>query len=240
MRIDEDRCIACLDCIDHCPVGAIKEGTVQGEVFIDQDECVECDCCLRADVCGSDAIWQPELVWPRILRAQFSNPVWIHPSTGLKGRGIEEIKTNEVRGRYRRGQIGVAAELGRPGVGAYFRDVERVLMAIVPLGITFDKDTPIYSLMSNPETGKLKEEILGERVLSAIIDFSTTPEKLSSVLKSLHEVSQQIETVFSVDMCSLLDPDGTCPAERIAEADGFVMRPNGKNNVGLGRPLAEL
>jgi len=118
VRIDQDKCIACLECIDYCLVEAVKEDIAKGEVFIDEDECVECSCCLRADICPSDAIWQPELDQLRRIRAEFSDPSLPHPITGVRGRGTEEMKTNDVRGRYSRGMVGIAAELGRPGMGA--------------------------------------------------------------------------------------------------------------------------
>ena len=240
MRIDQDKCIACLECIDYCIVEAIKEDSEKGEVFIDEDECVECSCCLRAGICESEAIWQPELDWLRRIRAEFSDPSLPHPITGVRGRGTEEMKTNDVRGRYPRGMVGFAAELGRPGIGTRFRDVEKVAMAMASLGVTFEKANPVYALIADLATGKLKEEVLNEKVLSAIVEFGTTPDKVPSVLKTLREVSQQIDTVFSVDMISLLEPDGTCPAEEAAQSAGFELRPNGKDNIGLGRPLAKV
>jgi len=220
-------------------VEAIKEDPEKGEVFIDEDECVECSACLRAGICESEAIWQPELDWPRRIRAEFSDPIVPHPHTSGGGRGTEEMKTNDVRGRYPRGVVGFAAELGRPGTGTRLRDVEKVAMAMAPLGVTFEKGNPTYALIADLATGKLKEEVLNEKVLSAIVEFGTTPDRVPSVLKALNEVSQQIDTVFCVDMISLLEPNGTCSAEGAAQSAGFEIRPNGKNNIGLGRPLAK-
>ena len=45
MRVDGDKCIGCLDCVDYCPVEAIKEVPSEGVVFIDDEDCVECGCC---------------------------------------------------------------------------------------------------------------------------------------------------------------------------------------------------
>ena len=239
MKIDQDKCIACSECVDYCTVEAIKEDPATGEIFIDEDECVECGVCLRAGVCESEAIWQPEMDWPRRIRAEFSDPGVSHPSTGGGGRGTQEMKTNDVTGRYPRGMIGIAAELGRPGVATRFTDVEKVAMAMASLGVIFEEGNPVYGLITDKATGKLKEEVLNERALSAIVEFLTTPEKLPAVLKALKEVSQQLETVFSVDMISLLEPDGTCFAEDAARNAGFEIRPNGKNNIGIGRPLVK-
>jgi NAD-dependent dihydropyrimidine dehydrogenase PreA subunit len=240
MKIDQDKCIACLECIDYCPMEAIKENPESGEVSIDEDECVECGCCLKAEVCPCEAIWQPELDWRRRLRAEFSDASVPHPLTGIRGRGTDEMKTNDVTGRYPKGKIGIAADLGRPGTGTRFRDVEKVLKALVPFDVVFEKDNPTYALIADMATGKLKEEVLNEKVLSAIVEFSITIDKIAPVLKALREVSRQVDTVLSMNMCSLLEPDGTCPAENAARGAGFEIRPNGKNNIGLGRPLAKI
>ncbi len=240
MKIDQDKCIACLECIDYCPMEAIKENEENGEVFIDEDECVECGCCLKAEVCPCDAIWQPQLDWRRRLRAEFSDASVPHPLTGIRGRGTDEMKTNDVTGRYPRGKIGIAAELGRPGTGTRFRDVEKVVQALVPFDVVFEKNNPTYALIADMATGKLKEEVLNEKVLSAIVEFSVSMDKVVPVLKALREVSRQVDTVLSMNMCSLLEPDGTCPAEKAIRDAGFEIRPNGKNNIGLGRPLAKI
>ena len=66
------------------------------------------------------------------------------------------------------GFIGIAAELGRPGIGAHLIELEKVTMAIASLRVVFEKDNPVYNLFANPTTRKLKHEILNEKVLSAI------------------------------------------------------------------------
>jgi len=225
--------------VDYCPVGAIRQAP-GGIVVIDEDECVECGCCLRVGACQYEALWQPELAWPRILRAQFSDPRVPHPSTSVAGRGTDETKTNEITARYPRGYIGIAAELGRPGSGTRMSDVEKVARAILPLGVDFEKDNPTYHLFEDTTTGKLRPDVLGEKVLSVILEFRTTATKAPQVLEALHRVSQEVDTVISVNIASMWEADGSLPAEKIARKAGFQIRPNGKTNLGLGRPRAQL
>jgi len=239
MRVDEDKCTGCLECIDYCPVGAISQAA-GGIVAIDQDECVECGCCLRVGICEYEALWQPELEWPRILRAQFSNPAVPHPSTSVGGRGTEETKTNDVTGRYPRGYIGIAAELGRPGIRTSIADVEKVAQAILPLGVEFEQDNPTYPLFEDVTQGKLRNGVRDEKVLSAILEFKMTESRAPEVLKALHRVAEEVDTVISVNIGSMLEPDGSVPAERVAKEAGFQIRPNGKSNIGLGRPSVEI
>jgi len=58
--------------------------------------------------------------------------------------------------------------MGRPGVGTSFRDLQTVAMAIARLGVEFEPANPVAELMADQKTGKIREEVLNERVLSAI------------------------------------------------------------------------
>lgn len=239
MFIDQNLCTGCENCIPYCPMRAIKVNKGTGEVEIDQDECVECEICARSGACPTGALYMPELEWPRILRNRFSNPLIPHPDTQVPGRGTEEMKTNEVTGRFKRGQAGVAIEMGRPGIGARFYDIEKVAMAIASLGVRFEPHNPLTALMVDKATGKLPEEILNERVLSAIIEFDIPQNKLPEVLSRLLEVQKEISTVFSLDLICRLEADLSNPAAQIAQGLGYRLSPNGKTNVGLGRPLCK-
>ena len=234
MKIDEEMCISCKACIAYCPVGAIEAS--EENVFIVQDVCVECGVCLRSGSCRYDAIYRQELVWPRALRAQFSDPVEAHPDTGIPGRGTCEMKTNEVTGRFRKGDVGFAIEMGRPGISTSFGQVEKVAMAIAG-AVEFEPLNPVTYLI-DPSTGSLRDDsVREERVLSAIIECKTTEDRGLDVLHLLEEASKEIDTVFSlcvVNRCS----DHGVPFKGVMEAAGYVPRINGKTNVGLGRPLA--
>ena len=72
------------------------------------------------DVCPTDAITEPQLTWPRIVRRAFSDPIVPHESTGVHGRGTEEVKTNDITRRVGPGDAGFTVEFGRPTVGVRF------------------------------------------------------------------------------------------------------------------------
>jgi len=225
-------------CVSRCPVAAIKTDTSEG-VQIDLDECVECGVCLRARVCPTESLYQQELKWPRTVRSIMSDVLTIAEESQISGRGTEEMKTNEVTGRFKKGWVGLAMELGRPGVATRMYDVEKVAMAVAKEGVEFEKQNPVTSMMSNPATGKFKDELLNEKVLSAIVEFGVPEEKVPAIIKRLQEVAPKLDTVFSLDICSKVREDGTVPHVKIAEDLGLWISPNGKTNVGLGRPLAK-
>lgn len=237
MKIDPKTCIACELCVPYCPMNAISVGEV---AVIDQDECVECGVCYRAGVCPADCFIEEIHPWPRSVRATFSNPLSEHKETRVPGRGTEEMKTNDVTGVYKKGLVGITAEMGRPIMGTKFRDVEKVAQALARTGVKFAAQNPVTYLMVDQVTGKLNPEVLNEKVLSAMIECLVSQEKIPVVIKKLKEVAGQIDTVFSLDIITRLQPDGLVSWEKMLSEMGITVSINGKNNLGLGRPLAEV
>jgi Pyruvate/2-oxoacid:ferredoxin oxidoreductase delta subunit len=244
MYIDQDVCERCMDCIPVCPVGAIgiaETRLVNGftfQVVIDYETCAECGVCRRLNKCPQGAIKQvEEITYPRILRAAFSDPTFRHASTAVLGRGTEEMKTNDVKNEFTRDNIGFSVEVGRPGVAAYFRDLQKVTMKVVSLGGDFASYNPVVALMDK-STGTLKEEVLNEKVLSAIAEFIIPREKALDVLEQLMIfINAELESVATISVISRNDEDGGHSILRALEAHGklhgYVPYPNGKVNIGI-------
>jgi len=127
--------------------------------------------------------------------------------------------------------------MGRPGVGAYFREIEKVAMALAKLKPHFELRNPVTQLMVDRETGKMKEEVLNEKVMSAIIELKTSLERIPEFLRALEEVKKEVDTVISVGVASRCLPDGNIPHQEWVKKLGYPLSPNGKTNLGLGRPL---
>ena len=167
MQIDPGKCVACSNCIPVCPMGAIYVDTGINRATINYDECVECGTCFRGmsqehlnptmvrtvrrlakvfrfrfepepDVCPTGAFTMEELEWPRIVRRVFSDPLVEHDSTGIAGRGTEEVKTNDVAHRVDVGEVGYVVEFGRPGTGVRFHQIQTMTMALAKCGVTFE------------------------------------------------------------------------------------------------------
>ena len=262
MKIDPDKCVACGNCVPVCPMGAIYIDPAHNRARINADECVECFTCYRGmskehlnpafvrairktakvfrfrfdpepDICPTDAIVPEELTWPRVVRRAFSDPQVPHESTGIHGRGTAEVKTNDVTNRVKEGDAGFVIEFGRPGVGARFRDIERVTQALAELGVEFESNNPVTSLMTDSARGLIRAEILNEKILSAIVEIKTRLDEVPSVLEN-QELSREVDTVISVGVSTRCDGEGEDPLREILEREGYPTY-RGKTNLGLGR-----
>lgn len=262
MRIDNYKCVACSNCIPICPMGAITIDPAINRAVVNQDECVECFACYRGmskehlfppmvrairsvarlfrfrfdpepDICPTDAIVPQELTWPRVVRRAFSDPQVPHESTGIHGRGTAEVKTNDVTGRVKEGEAGFVVEFGRPGVGTRFRDIQKITTALAHLGVEFEKNNPVTSLMSDPTKGIIREDILGEKILSAIVELKTNIEKVPMVLRTIEENASKVDTVISIGVSTRCDAQGDESLGKLLEEKGYPVY-RGKTNLGLG------
>ena len=263
MLIDPAKCVACANCVPVCPMGAIYIDTSINRATIDQDECVECGTCARMssehlnptmvrsvrklaklfrfrfdpepDVCPTTSFVVNELDWPRIARRVFSDPLVEHKSTGIHGRGTEEVKTNDVASRVGVGEVGYVIEFGRPGVGVRFHHIQTMTAALAELGVTFEAKNPITHLMTDQSTGALKEDLLQEKILSAIVEIKTKINMVPAVLDTVMRVAKQIDTVLAVGVSTRCDDAGE---DRILapllDDLGYTFH-RAKTNMGLGR-----
>ncbi len=263
MKISTDRCVACGNCVAICPVGAIDIDPAIDRAVVDQDRCVECFTCYRGlstehlnptlvrtvrkvfswfrvrfdpepDVCPTAAIEPQELAWPRAVRRAFSDPLVPHESTGIHGRGTEEVKTNDVTHRVSEGEAGFTIEFGRPTVSVQFRDISTVTQALAAAGVSFEANNPVTHLMTDPRTGRIREDILDERVLSAIVETKTTMARVPEILLLLTDVAKTLDTIISIGVSTRCDDDGGSALEKVLDDEGFAYW-RGKTNLGLGR-----
>lgn len=264
MQIDPVKCVTCANCVPVCPMGAIFIDPAINRAVIDYDECVECGTCYRGmsqehlnptivravrrvaklfrfrfepepDVCPTTAFVMEDLSWPRIVRRVFSDPVVEHTSTGIHGRGTEEVKTNDVAQRVDVGEVGYVIEMGRPGVGVRFHHIQTMTVALAELGVSFEAKNPITHLMTDKAKGTLKQDLLNEKILSAIVETKTTINEVQAVLDTVFDVAKRIDTVVAVGVstrCSQDGEDGVL-APLLAELGYRFER--AKTNMGLGR-----
>jgi hypothetical protein len=245
-------------------MGAIYVDPHSRRSTINRDECVECYACynglsqehlnptmVRAlrglfhmmrlrfdpepDVCPTAAFEPDELTWPRVVRRAFSDPRVPHESTGVEGRGTEEVKTNDVSGRVQVGEVGFTIEFGRPGVGVWFRDIQKACWALARAGVSFEKKNPITSLMSDVSTGTIREDVLNEKLMSAIVEIKVPVERTEEIVRLVWAIEKQIDTVVALGVGTRCDEAGDEPVVApILERLGYTLH-RAKTNTGLGR-----
>src|SRR5690242_12574410 len=237
MKINAHKCVACGNCTYVCPMGAIYIDPQLKRATIDRDECVECYACFNGlsqehlnpslvrfirrtlslvkirfdpepDVCPTAAFEPDELSWPRVVRRAFSDPRVPHESTGVQGRGTEEVKTNDVSGRVKRGEVGFTIEFGRPGVGVWFHEIQKMTWALAKAGVAFEKKNPVTSLMTDVASGTIREDILGEKILSAIVEIKVPVARTAEIIRLVREVEKQIDTVVALGVGARCDETG--------------------------------
>lgn len=264
MVINQQKCVACGNCVAVCPMGAIYVDHDRNRAQINDDACVECGTCYRGmstenlnptlvrmvrraakmfrfrfepepDVCPTGAFEMNELEMPRLIRQIFSDPVVEHKSTGIKGRGTEEVKTNDVSLRIDTGEVGYTIEFGRPGVGVRFHEIQEMTRALAEFGVRFEKNNPITHLMTDVGQGDLRPDILDEKILSAIVEIKTDIHQVRGVLERVAEVNKRIDTVTAVGISTRCGKDGedTVLAPVLEELGHTYAR--AKTNMGLGR-----
>lgn len=245
-------------------MGAIYIDPVSHRATVNRKECVECYACFNGlsqehlnpvfvrtvrklfqiarlrfdpepDVCPTAAFEPEDLAWPRIVRRAFSDPRVPHESTGVHGRGTEEVKTNDVSDRVKPGEAGFTIEFGRPGVGVWFRDIQKMCTALAVAGVAFEKKNPVTSLMSDVPTGTIRPDILDEKVLSAIVEIKVPIDRVEEIIRLVREVEKQIDTVVALGVGARCDENGeeTLVAP-ILERLGYKLE-RAKTNIGLGR-----
>ena len=264
MKINPNKCVACGNCTYVCPMGAIYVDPATNRSTINRDECVECYACFNGlsqehlnptlvrtmrsvfkmmrlrfdpepDVCPTAAFEPDELTWPRVVRRAFSDPRVPHESTGVEGRGTEEVKTNDVSGRVQVGEVGFTIEFGRPGVGVRFHEIQKMCWALAKAGVSFEKKNPVTSLMTDVATGTLREDILDEKLMSAIVEIKVPVERTEEIVRLVWDVEKQVDTVVALGVGTRCDEHGEDHVVApILEKLGYKLE-RAKTNIGLGR-----
>jgi len=266
MRINQDKCVACGNCTYVCPMGAIYIDPVAKRATINDDACVECYACYNGlsqeklppslvrvtrkamrfllmrfepdpDICPTAAFEPNELSWPRIVRRAFSDPRVPHESTGIVGRGTEEVKTNDVSNRVGPGEVGFTIEFGRPGVGARFYEIQEMTRVLAKAGIAFEKNNPITGLMTDPTTGDMREDILNEKVLSAIVEIKVPISRTEEIVRMVQEVDKRVDTIMVMGVGVRCDENGEDNEVAPILARLGYRPARAKTNLGLGRPV---
>jgi hypothetical protein len=245
-------------------MGAIYIDPVIKRATVDRDECVECYACYNGlsqehlnpvmvrtmrkifsffrlrfepepDVCPTSAFTPEDLAWPRVVRRAFSDPRVPHESTGVEGRGTEEVKTNDVSGRVDVGEVGFTIEFGRPGVGVRFHEIQKMTTRLAEAMVHFEKKNPVTTLFKNIATGEIRDDILDEKIMSAIVEIKVPVSRTEEIIRMVWDAEKDIDTVVTLGVGTRCDPSGEDHVVApILEKLGYKLD-RAKTNIGLGR-----
>src|SRR5262249_47492678 len=156
--INDDSCVECYACYNGLSREVLPPKTVRFTRRMARKLLLRFE--PDPDICPTSAFEPNELTWPRIVRRAFSDPRVPHESTGVVGRGTEEVKTNDVSGRVGVGEVNLTVEFGRPGIGARFSEIQEMSRALAKIGVAFEPKNPVTSLMADTATGDIRPDIL--------------------------------------------------------------------------------
>ena len=98
----------------------------------------------------------------------------------------------------------------------------------------FEKKNPVTSLMSDVATGTLREDIMDEKVMSAIVEIKVPVERTEEIIRLVWEVEKQLDTVVALGVGTRCDEDGEeNVVAPILERLGYKLE-RAKTNIGLG------
>lgn len=235
----EEICTGCGICIPYCSVGAMKLTQLQ-KVAIERNVCTECGVCYRNSICPVNAILPgPYEAFGDIFKHTLSDVTQTYAGTGIAGRGTEECKTNDITGRYPPDRVGFTIDMGRPGIGVWLPDVEKVARAVVEAGLKLEglEHNPLASVFEDLQEVRLREGMEDIHLLSIIIEGTCPVEKAGAVFDALRRVEGEVNTVFSVGLIARVDESGYHPVLDELPKHGIPKPFQGKVNVGLGRRL---
>ncbi|HWD97689.1 MAG TPA: hypothetical protein VG345_01570, partial [Bryobacteraceae bacterium] len=124
---------------------------------------------------------------------------------------------------------------GRPGVGVRFHEIQKMSQALARAGVSFEKKNPVTSLMSDVATGTIREDIMNEKVMSAILEIKVPVERTEEVIRIVWQVEKEISTVVALGVGTRCDESGEdSVVAPILERLGYKLE-RAKTNIGLGR-----
>src|ERR1700683_4529622 len=89
--------------------------------------------------------------------------------------------------------------------------------------------------MSDVATGTIREDILGEKLMSAIVEIKVPVERTEEIIRLVWDVEKKLETVVAIGAGTRCDDRGEEDiVGPILERLGYKLE-RAKTNIGLGR-----
>jgi hypothetical protein len=90
-------------------------------------------------------------------------------------------------------------------------------------------------LMTDVATGTLREDVLNEKVMSAIVEIKVGVERTEEIIQLVHKVEKEVDTVVTLGVGTRCDEHGDEKiVAPILERLGYKIE-RAKTNMGLGK-----
>jgi len=101
--------------------------------------------------------------------------------------------------------------------------------------VQFEKKNPITSLMSDVSTGTIREDVMGEKLMSAIVEIKVPVERTEEIIRLVWNIEKQVDTVVALGVGTRCDDTGDeTVVAPVLERLGYKLQ-RAKTNTGLGR-----
>src|SRR3954447_25914488 len=89
--------------------------------------------------------------------------------------------------------------------------------------------------MTDVSTGTIREDVLGEKLMSAIVEIKVPVERTEEIVRLVWDIEKQVDTVVALGVGTRCDDTGDeTVVAPILEKLGYNLQ-RAKTNVGLGR-----
>src|SRR5437867_2851824 len=113
--------------------------------------------------------------------------------------------------------------------------IQKMCWALAKADVKFEKKNPITSLMSDVATGTIREDVMDEKLMSAIIEIKVPVARTEEIVRLVWEVEKQVDTVVALGVGTRCDENGEDPiVGPILEKLGYRLE-RAKTNIGLGK-----
>ncbi len=100
---------------------------------------------------------------------------------------------------------------------------------------SFEKKNPITTLMTDVNTGTIREDVMNEKLMSAIVEIKVPVERTEEIIRLVWDIEKQVDTVVALGVGTRCDETGDdTVVSPILERLGYTLH-RAKTNAGLGR-----
>ncbi len=172
---------------------------------------------------------------PRSITQVFRDPTNTHVETKVPGRGTS-VKTNDVTGAGQEGRIRRRHRDGPPALGASYKDVEKMTMALARHGIVYEACNRSSRCIADESKGTLLEVAKAQKV---VVGHHRVHDPAGAARRGARNGARDGQDarhgVLARPHLPLTTSPIKCPRSRSWKSSDWNRGPTHKINLGMGR-----